>query len=350
MKRLFFLLLLCPSLLAAQDFLYKAELLSYFDNREYGAEIQRSQTLMGVRVSPEIGWGWQETPQISHRFMVGMHFIQPMGSPLEEKTVVPTAYYQYSDLRHGLTMSLGAVPFTFLQSDLPGFLMYDSLTYMHPNIQGGLFQYRGSNGFAEFFCDWRGRQTEDRHEAFRLVLTGRYYRGALFAGGIMQLNHLANRLIVREGVSDDLVLYPYAGINLPLLDSCSLQAGYIVEYERNRSVDAHPAFPQGAHISLFARWKRLGLSNTLYAGDNLFPLYPTKGKLLNQGDPFYQSSLYNRTDLFVYLIRNRIVNCLFSWNFHYTQDYGLDHQQQLIVRISTEGLKESKTLNNLFGK
>lgn len=350
MKRFFFLLLICPSLLAAQEIVYKAEFLSYFDNREYNADIQQSQTLTGVRISPEIGLNWQEDQAESHRLMVGLHFLQPMGAPLEESSLLPTAYYQYTRSDKGLRMSLGAVPFSCLQADLPAVLMYDSLTYVYPNIQGGLFQYRGEHGFADFLCDWRGRQTEQRHEAFRLLLTGRYYHGCFFAGSTMQLNHLASKKTIKEGVSDDLVLFPYAGIRLPLLDSCSLQAGYIIEYEKNRRYDERPAFPQGFHVSLCARWKCLGMNNTFYAGDNLFPLYALKGNLLNQGDPFYQSSLYNRTDVFVYLIRNNIVNCLFSWNFHYTKTSGMDHQQQLIVRINTDGFKGSRKLNNLFDK
>ena len=73
------------------------------------------------------------------------------------------------------------------------------------------------------------------------------------------------------------------------------------------------------------------------------------------GDPFYQSRLYNRTDLFVYLYRSSFVNFYFSWNMHY-DGYHLQHQQQMIVRFRLEPLmqelagKQQPFLRGLFDK
>lgn len=337
--------------LFAQEFLYNVDVVSYFDNREYSSDFQKSQTIMGVRLAPEIGLGLTDDDDSKHRVMVGLNYIQPMGASFKESLVIPTAYYRYE--KNGLAFHLGAIPFTYLSENLPDYLMYDSLVYYHPNIQGGLFQYHSNHGYVDFICDWRGKQTEERNEAFRLILNGRYENKIFYAGGLLQMNHLASKATLKTGVCDDLVLNPYLGLNLSSqtpLDSLSVKAGYILEYEWNRQYTAEPSFPQGFHIDLFANWKRFGCKNTLYIGDNLYPLYPVKGNLLNQGDPFFQSTFYNRTDLFVYLLRNSFVNCYFSWNLHYTKEAGLDQQQQLIVRFNTNGFNKKDKLKNIFGK
>ena len=90
-------------------------------------------------------------------------------------------------------------------------------------------------------------------------------------------------------------------------------------------------------------------NNTLYFGDNLQPMRP-RSEVLCLGDPFYQSRLYNRTDLFVYLYRSSFVNMYFSWNMHYDL-HRLQHQQQLIVRFNLDGMKNRNTyLRGLFDK
>jgi len=103
-------------------------------------------------------------------------------------------------------------------------------------------------------------------------------------------------------------------------------------------------------LELLARWKRIGLKNVLYAGDNLFPLYPVKGNLLNQGDPFYQAGFYNRTDAFVYLISTKRVNCYLSFNFHYTRQGGLNHQQQLVLRFNPGNILPMEKSMSVLGK
>jgi len=356
MKGFLLFLLLFPFVLCAQQLQYRVEMLSYFDNREYSAEIQQSNTLFGVRLSPDIGWGFVDNKGSLHRIMAGLSYVQPVGSVLKESTIHPTVYYQYQNSFNGLNLSLGMIPYSFLKQNLPSFLMYDSLVYMQPNIQGALMQYTGEHLCMEFLCDWRGSQTEERHEAFRIIFQGRYDMDYVSVGGIFQLNHLASREIIKEGVSDDIVLYPYLELQMPWQDSrwpnLCLQAGYIFEYEKDRKNFKDPIYCQGCLLKLSAHWRGFGLKSNLYMGDNLFPLYSYKGTLLNQGDPFYQSRMYHRTDLYVSLIRNKMVNCFFSWNFHYTKEYGLDYQQQLILRFSIDGIYASSNslLRNIFDK
>ena len=77
------------------------------------------------------------------------------------------------------------------------------------------------------------------------------------------------------------------------------------------------------------------------------PLYPQLGAQLNQGDPFYQSSTYNRTDIYAYIFRKSYLNCIAFCNLHYTPG-NLDFQQQLTLRfyIDDQAWKNRKGKQN----
>ena len=327
-------------------FVYQVEALSYFDNREYDADFQSAQTLFATRLSPEIGLQVQD----HHRLMLGAHYTQHMGRLFESGDFVPTLYYRYQPSDEHFRMYLGAVPYTQLSEDLPAYALYDSIAYVHPNIQGALLQYQNDNLFVDAFCDWRSLPTDTQREAFRLLLNARYQGSYFHAGALLSMNHLASKKFQKNGVCDDAFVNPTFGIDLPWLDTLSLTAGYILAYQWDRIRSSQASFSQGFMIDFQARWRRLALKNSLYLGENLQPLYPQHGNALYLGDPFYQSSFYNRCDIYCYLIQSKFVNCLFSWNLHYTKEFGWDHQQQLICRFSTETLTQSKNLRNLFEK
>ena len=261
---------------------------------------------------------------------------------------LPIYHFQY----RGFDVGMGAIPYENRIAPLPDWVMYDSLVYMHPNIQGALMSYRDKRGYVEFMCDWRSSQTAERREMFRLVLDGRYQYKWLMTGGLFSLNHKAGFAAPNhEAVMDDINLNAFVGVNLSSytpLDSLSLQVGYIFEWERDRATD-ESLFPQGMLVELYARWWFLGLKNTFYYGENLQP-FRSRNAYFNLGDPFYQSRLYNRTDLIVYLYRSSFVNFYFSWNMHY-DTYHLQHQQQLIVRFNLDGIwHRHGELRGLFDK
>lgn len=334
---------------------YDVEAAFYFDNREYRQPYQDAQTIFAIRLAPEIGVGVKDKQGGVHKVMAGVHYIQPFGSDWKDIKVHPTAYYQYS--YKGFMMSLGAVPYRYFYRQLPDFLRYDSIAYSHPNIQGALFGYQSRHGFVEAMCDWRGMQRPDRREMFRITIDGEYgYQGYFryFVGGVAQLNHKANygKPTPREGVCDDAYISPNVGIDFAQptpLDTLSLRASYIYGYQRERITNTLFQ-PQGFMLEFMINWKWLGAKNTFYVGDNLMPLYGSYGADLNQGDPFYQSRLYNRTDLYVYFVRKSFVNVYFSWNMHYVPESGLQHQQQLIAVFQLDGIGRQDKLRGLFEK
>ena len=336
-------------------FLYNVDVAVWFDNREYRGPWQYDQTLFAVRLSPEIGVGVTDRQGGSHRVIAGLHYIQPMGGNWKDLRFHPTVFYQYA--YKGFRMHLGAVPYKHFIRPLPDFLRYDSIAYAHPNIQGALIQYQSRHGYVEAMCDWRGLQRPDQREMFRITVDGEYAYQGFFrygVGGIAQLNHKANHADPTpcEGVCDDAYAAPFATIDFAPptpLDTLSLRAFYVYGFQRQRR-DNQLRQPQGFLLEFSINWRWIGAKNTFWYGGNLMPFYATYRSDLNQGDPFYQSRLYNRTDFYLYIVRKAFVNCYFSWNMHYVPESGLMHQQQVIAVFSLDGLHGKGRLRALFEK
>lgn len=332
------------------QFIYDVDFLSYFDNREYKRPYQIPQTFLNFRLSPEVGVRILDKVGGQHELIAGARYTQPLGGDWKNIQIVPTAYYcfQYKNFE----VAMGAIPYEKRLSVLSDWLMYDSLGYMHPNIQGTLMSYHSDHGFVEFMCDWRGSKSTYRQEMFRLIVNGEYRFKCLQLGGLAHLNHKASFAAPNhETVMDDINASVHLGCDLTSytpLDSLAIRAGYIFGWQRDRRVD-ESFFAHSALIELYANWWFVGIKNTLYVGKNLQPLRQ-RSSVLCLGDPFYQSPLYNRTDFFLYLYRSSFMNMYFSWNLHYDLNH-LQNQQQLIVRFNLEGLYSNKNyLRGIFDK
>lgn len=334
-------------------FAYDADFLFYFDNREFNrTQYQRDFTHFGVRIAPEIGVAITESNGMSHRIMAGVAYNQPIGTDYARAQFRPTAYYRLQG--KGFDVNLGFVPYTHLIETMPTYLWYDSLAYQCANIQGALLQYRSSKGFVSLLADWRGMYGKDTREAFRVVINGRYQYKWFNVGAMAALNHLANSQGEHQGVCDDYLVNPYLGLDFSSytpLDSLALRAGYIFGIQRDRNIDFN-ALTHGACVELMVKWKYVGLKNTLYVGNNLFPLYSQYGSLLNQGDPWYRASVYNRTDVFVYIYNNRFVNVHGAFTIDVTEEGTFNCQQQIIAQFNLGRVfdKKAAKLQSLFGR
>lgn len=342
--------------------IYDVDFVTYFDNREYEAPYQIPQTIFNTRLSPSIGVRILDRAGGQHSFMGGVRYTQRLGGNWSDVQFDPTVYYRY--LYRGFDLVVGAIPYEQRIRPLPDWLMYDSVTYMHPNIQGALFSYRDHRGYVSMMCDWRGARTWTRREMFRIVIDGEFRYKWLTVGGMAHLNHTActDENGPNESLYDDLNVSPNIGVNMNYfiksrlqtspMDSLALRVNYIYGFARDRR-NGISYQPQGLMVELYANWWLLGVKNVFYYGDNLQPFRGDIGDKMCQGDPFYQSRLYNRTDFFVYLYRSSFVNFYFSWNMHY-DTHQLQHQQQLLVRFNLDGLlhhrDEKPYLRNLFDK
>ena len=60
------------------------------------------------------------------------------------------------------------------------------------------------------------------------------------------------------------------------------------------------------------------------------------------GDPFYQSKMYNRTDLYINLIHSNRVKAKFDYSLHFLENK-ISHQQQFFVLININNNKQADT-------
>ena len=336
------------------SFAYDTDFLLYFDNREYDrTPPQRSQTIFGVRLAPEIGVQIADSTESVHKLMAGVSYNQPFGASWGAITVKPTIYYRIET--KGFDINLGFVPYRYLKETLPEYLLSDSISYYNANIQGALFQYESEKGFASLMADWRGMYSKETREAFRVIATGQYKYKWFYTGGYAMLNHLANSTQT-NCVYDDIMINPYVGVDLsyftPPIETFNIRLGYIGGYQRERSTETI-FFTHAFNAELSFRWRFLGLKQSFYYGNSLYPLYEKQKTTLNMGDPWYQSKLYSRTDLFIYLYNNRFVNCYFSFNLHVNESGNVNCQQQLIAQFNLGQVfnkKDSPKLKSLLGK
>lgn len=338
--------------LSAQKILWSAELVPYFDNREYKYERMTSETLFATRLTPTIGFAYK-----NHNIVAGVSWIQPIDSRIEQSSFKPTIYYRYDTSK--FAMSMGMFPRTQLIEPLDDFMRSDSLSFYSPNIQGALFQHRSRLGYVEALVDWRGLQRETTREAFMIIGQGRIaITPWLFAGGAVAMNHLARAKNETAGhktnVTDNLMLRPYIGIDFShrtVLDSLTLRCGYLATFDRERGKGdwiASHAFV----VDITAEWKYLGIRNKFYYGTASQTLYPQMGAILYQGESYYGTPWHNRLDIYGYIFRNSFVNCFASFNFHFTPGE-CGWQQQLVVRayIDQDFKQKSKSkgeISNIF--
>ena len=134
------------------QFLYDVDFTTYFDNREYHAPYQIPQTIFNFRLSPEVGVRLLDRAGGVHDLVAGVSYTQRLGGNWRDVQFDPIAYYQFR--YRGFSVALGAIPYTKRISPMPDWLLYDSIAYMHPNIQGAYMSYHDERGFVELMCDW----------------------------------------------------------------------------------------------------------------------------------------------------------------------------------------------------
>lgn len=384
--RIFTILLsaFCFNAISAQEqekeykFIWGVDAETVFDNREGDQTYSPQQTIFFSRLSPSLGvrFGKSEHEKINndgikkkytdvHKLVAGTHYIQPIGIGYKENKFIPTAYYTFShkvvkEVKRDSSVliidgtntpdfkvwsvSFGMIP-RRLSYRLPEILWSDSMDYYNPNIRGILLQCTKNNlAFHEISLDWRSLQSADQREAFNVNYNvrkyfHRYLRGIspFFIGGNAQLNHLAKRNPAPEGegVNDDMFAYPYIGWDFSdktVFDRFRIKAGYAVSFDRCRAIGDWEV-DGGLLADLHLLWKKIGIIETLYAGNKQFPLYPMYGSLLNMGDPHYQSSFYSLTSIYSPIVHNRHVSFGAFLDFHVTKE-GTSCYQRVVLNVN----------------
>ena len=309
-------------------FVYDVDNFNFFDNREVHSPYQRSQTLFGSRLGAEAGIQFE-----TNTIMVGLMGVKDFGqSGITQKD--QTFYYRYEG-GGNFSGAFGAFPRKCLRKELPDIFVQDSIRYYSPTLHGALIQYTSSHGYAEFYCNWLNKQGVDEREIFELVTDGRFGYKGYYGGWNVQLTHFS---VPRPSnglhVYDKLMMNPHIGLEksgLKWCDAFSFEAGLMLSLNRDRK-DMQWKSPMGFLGDIKLRKWRFELYDRLYAGNRQFSDYETYGNQLHRGDPYYRSSLYNRTDIRFYLLNRMNVQCYIGASFHYTEG-ALDNSQQVILRV-----------------
>lgn len=305
-----------------------------FDNREGDTQHAAAKTFFQTQLAPEIGVSLLDE---RHRVAAGVVWTQPIGCEWEGHRLSPTVYYRYQD--KGLRFAMGMFGRDQLYAEMPNYIWNDSVKYAQRNIRGAMIGYRNENGYFQAFIDWRGMQTKTQREAFNIIASGerRHAGGKFLWGGLAMMNHLA---LDKSGnpdqhVIDNLLYNPYAGIDfaktfprLPL-DSCALRAGILGDLTRDRG-DGEWKTPLGIWADLDVAWKFLELKNTFYAGGRLYPLYGRYSFILDQGEPYYAASLYNRTTVGVVFLRRSFMELKATLDFNLAPSHFNFYQRVLL--------------------
>ncbi len=322
----------------AVDFTWDIDFSSVFDNREGDNAYTDTRTFFFTSLAPEIGLRF--TP--ADRIAGGVVWNQPIGCQWDGHRISPTLYYRHDGAAASSpwSFSMGMFPRSELVEEMPGFLWSDSLSYTQRNIRGLLVQYRRERSFLDAYVDWRGMQTKTQREAFNIVVHGRWHPrryNPFFIGGHAMMNHFALQkdAPADQHIVDNFVVNPYIGVNMQgrtPLDSLIVRGGPLLTLERNRADGNNWKTPLGAWIEAVAEWRWLGLKNTFYAGGRQFPSYIPFRADLYQGEPFYQARLYNRTDLYARIYRNRYIDLRASLDFNIAGSSFIFYQR-LLLRV-----------------
>ncbi len=319
------------------ELFWGVDMSAVFDNREGDTQHAQAKTFFQTQLAPEIGLSLNND---THRIAAGVVWTQPIGSEWEGYRLSPTVYYRYQS--KGLRFAMGMFGRNQLYADMPNYIWNDSVKYSQRNIRGAMIAYRNEKGYVQAFLDWRGMQTHSQREAFNIIASGErvYAHGKFFWGGLAMLNHLAKDKTHNpdQYVVDNILYNPYIGIDIAKiavnnpLDSCTFRIGALGGLSRDRS-DMEWKTPVGLWADLDVAWKFLELENTFYAGGKLFPLYGKFTYILDQGEPYYAASLYNRTSVSVIFLKRKFMSLKASLDFNIAPSH-FNFYQRVILSFS----------------
>ena len=296
-------LLLSFSALAQSERLYLDTSFDFdFDNTEYsGSGLGVAETLFGATLAPVLRYEWNG----KHNLGVGANMQKMFGSARFLDQIDLVAYYQFQSEKYGALAGL------FRRDKLLGRYSeaFFSNAWLASNrvVQGLTLQHTFKGGFEELVVDWNGMYSMATREQFRILYSTEINFAKIMYGGVaFEMQHYANRADFMHNVVDNIVLNPYIGVDFKAFFDFDIRLGYLLSLQRDRILGGGWKRPMGGELSFrMSRWG-VFISNNLYVGDNLQPLYNAVGAEgtiygadLYASDPFYgtTSAIYNRTGI-----------------------------------------------------
>ncbi len=317
----------------SQEKKWQVGLFSFFDNTEFGqSSVKIPQTMSGVHFLPEVGLSWEST----HSVNVGFDLLYEFGSSDPIDYFYPTAYYSFD--KKPFRFLMGAFPRKATLDNYPRLFFQDSISYYRPNINGLFWEYRKDQGYLNLWLDWTGRMSKTTREAFFMGLSGKYNPGILYIQHFAYMYHFAGYKdpSVDEPYHDNGMLLTSFGIDLSgktALTRLDANAGWAVGLDRSRADQTGWIVHNGILVETTVEYKFIGIFNSFYKGDEQMEFYNDHGNDLYWGDPVYRAGTYNRADLYVNFIKNKIVSTRFTYSLHFMESK-VYHEQMLKVSFN----------------
>lgn len=293
----------------AQELDYGVDFKVRFDNREYKSEYSSDRTYFSLKLVPEAGLKWGD-----NRLMGGVDATRHFGAKeAAQPDLEPILYYGYDNKRN-----FKAYAGVFQRAKMtlyPAVILTGSKNFYDPNVEGAMFRYYGESGFAEVACDWYSMIGDTQRERFVIFSAGnlnlkKFTDSRLSAGYWASMHHIAGSETVK-GVVDNILAYPYLEYRFNLgpypewrgFASSAVnfvRAGWVQTFQNDRVNEDKFVFPNGFIAEVQVGWRRFGIYETFYAGDNLMPFYARLGSATYLGDTFYrtENDYYSRLELF----------------------------------------------------
>ncbi len=341
MKNGLSILVLCLSLpfnSLSQNVGWQAGLYSFFDNTEFGhSMVQIPQTMAGVRFAPGMSVSYDSV----HTIAAGVNMLHEYGSNKVIGDLSPTAYYMFR--KNHISFLAGAFPRDMALERYPRIFFRDSVIYYRPNVNGILLDYERDKISANLWLDWTSRQSYEHRETFFVGFSGRYKWEYFYVQNFSYMFHFAGYMdpLIDEPLHDNLLQLTSVGTDLSritVFDRLELNIGYVTGFDRSRADNTGWLIHNGFLSEFFIEYKRFGLFNTFYAGENQMSFYEDHDNELYWGDPFYRTNTYNRSDLYLDFLRNDIVKARLLFSFHFTEK-NIYNEQALKVSVNLNNIR-----------
>ena len=321
----------------SQDFIWKANVYSFFDNKEFGqSEYKIPQTMSGVQAASEIGIRFDSVHIISG----GVNIIHKFGSKTAVDNLYPTIYYEFN--KNPYRFMMGAFPRDAALNKYPQVFFQDSISYFRPNINGFFWEISRKNSYFNLWLDWTSQISATERETFFVGFSGRYNTGIFYLQHFNYMFHYAKNLdsVVETFINDNALMLTSIGLNLSeltFLDQLDINAGWLAGIERSRAEDAGWVNNNGFLMETRLAYKRIGIFNTLYLGKSQMKFYTNHSNKLYWGDPIYRAGNYNRSDFYIDFIKNSKVQLKLAYSLHFAEK-NVYHEQLLKVKIALNNL------------
>lgn len=334
---LFVLLNLLSNTLPAQEFSWKVNAYGYVDNFEFAASpYAKSQTMSGIRLSPELGVTWADRFSL----FLGIQVQEEFGTKGFTDQFQLISYFQYRHTTQQVSerFLLGAFPRQGMLTNYSNLFFNDSIRHRRMGITGIFYEVSGRRNFVNVWLDWTGAQSPTQRETFYVGVSGeqRYKRFVAELQGYLFHYALTNPNVHNGVVHDNGQIQVTAGLDYsdrwPLIRELKLTAGTLFGYERKRDGTTAANTPIGgvAHFNIQV-WA-IGLSTDLYIGDKRQTVATDNHGATYWGNPFLQASTYVQNELYVEIFKHKTVQSRISYKLHVVEGK-LFHQQALTLSV-----------------